>query len=256
MRVSTNSRSEPVCAGGQYGSYHESSTGEVACGGEYGSYHEGRTGKVCAGGQYGSYHESSTGEVACGGEYGSYHEGRTGEVCAGGQYASYHEGRIGEIACGGQYRSYHKSQTGQVCFGGLYRPTSFESLDAVASGDPGVGAAVKSSDQTVRLMIFGGSDHKTYLGCLTCSEYDADSVYNEYGTHGSAYSNESIWNQYGDYGSKYSSEGACNPYADDPPVIVDQNGKYYGRLSLNTYHSESGIGTKFYDWLRKKVCGH
>jgi len=46
-----------------------------------------------------------------------------------------------------------------------------------------------------------------------------------------------------------------NPYANDPPVIVDQNGKYYGRLSLNRYHPELGIGAKLYDWLKGDVCG-
>ena len=103
-------------------------------------------------------------------------------------------------------------------------------------------------------MIFGGEDHKTYLGCLTCSEYSADSVRNKFGDNGSQFSDTSIWNRFSDYGSKFSSFGACNPYADDPPVIVDQNGKYYGRLSLNKYHAELGIGTKLYDWL-KGVCG-
>jgi hypothetical protein len=103
-------------------------------------------------------------------------------------------------------------------------------------------------------MIFGGENHKTYLGCLTCSEYEPDSVKNKYGENGSQYSTTSIWNPYSDFGSKYSSVGACNPYADDPPVIVDQNGKYYGRLTLNRYHPELGIGNKLYDWLTG-ICG-
>jgi len=119
---------------------------------------------------------------------------------------------------------------------------------------PNVGASPSSVAGTVKLMIFGGSDHKVYLGCLNCSEQADDSVSNKFGTNGSPYSDESIWNQFGDYGSKYSSESACNPYADDPPVIVDQNGKYYGRLSLNVYHPESGVGVKFHDWLANKVC--
>ena len=103
-------------------------------------------------------------------------------------------------------------------------------------------------------MIFGGEDHKTYLGCLTCAEYSADSVRNKFGANGSQFSGTSIWNHFSDYGSKYSALGACNPYADEPPVIVDQNGKYYGRLTLNKYHAELGIGTKLYSWL-EGVCG-
>ena len=117
------------------------------------------------------------------------------------------------------------------------------------------GAAGATQNQPPKLMIFGGADHKAYLGCLNCSEYAMDSVSNKYGQNGSQYSSESIWNQYGEYGSHYSSEGACNPYANDPPVIVDQAGKYYGRLSLNAYHPEFGMGAKFYDWPKHEVCG-
>lgn len=91
-------------------------------------------------------------------------------------------------------------------------------------------------------MIFGGSGHKTYLGCLSCSEYATDSVFNEYGQHGSEYSTESIHNEYGQYGSRYSAYSPCNPYASDPPVVVDQNGNYYGRLTVNRYHAEGTFG--------------
>jgi hypothetical protein len=103
-------------------------------------------------------------------------------------------------------------------------------------------------------MVFGGVDHKTYLGCLSCSEYATDSIMNSYGTHGSAYSIESIWNHYSEFGSAYSMYGACNPYASDPPVIVDQGGNYYGRLTVNQYHPERGTGTKYLDWLTNSVC--
>src|SRR5260370_38838797 len=43
-----------------------------------------------------------------------------------------------------------------------------------------------------KLMIFGGRDHKVYLGCLNCSEYASDSVRYKYGDHGSPYSSTSI----------------------------------------------------------------
>jgi hypothetical protein len=160
------------------------------------------------------------------------------------------------VACGGQYTSFHKGSTGKVCFGGLCQPASFSNLNLGAPSRETTGTSASAARQATKLMVFGGENHKTYLGCLNCSEYEPDSVNNKFGENGSPYSSSSIWNHYGDYGSLYSSEGACNSYADDPPVIVDQNGKYYGRLSLNTSHSEFGIGATFYDWLKKKVCGH
>ena len=84
-----------------------------------------------------------------------------------------------------------------------------------------------------KLLLFGGEDHKTFLGCLTCSEFSADSVKNTYGSFGSSYSTTSVINPYSPFGSPYGQFSACNPYASDPPVIVDPDGKYYGRLSVS-----------------------
>lgn len=123
-----------------------------------------------------------------------------------------------------------------------------------ASAAQGVAGASASEAPTGKLMLFGGINHKVYLGCLNCSQYAADSVFNEYGQHGSRYSSESIWNHYSEYGSAYSTYGSCNAYATDPPVIVDASGKYYGRLSLNRYHAELGVGARYYNWLLQTVC--
>jgi hypothetical protein len=108
--------------------------------------------------------------------------------------------------------------------------------------------------QRPKLLLFGGEGHKTYLGCLNCSQYSADSVTNTYGTHGSVYSNESIWNHFNEFGSQFTNFGVCNLYATDPPVIVDGDGKFYGRLTMNQYHPERGIGANFSEWLADKVC--
>lgn len=132
-------------------------------------------------------------------------------------------------------------------------PAARRNIGAIATG-AAQGASGVSPSGTAKLMLFGGADHRTYLGCLNCSEYAADSVLNEYGQHGSPYASESIWNHYSDYGSAYSMYGACNAYATDPPVIVDSAGKYYGRLTLNRYHSELGVGASYYNWLTQRVC--
>jgi hypothetical protein len=116
-------------------------------------------------------------------------------------------------------------------------------------------AAAAAAAPVAKLMLFGGDGHKTYLGCLNCSEYATDSVFNRYGDHGSPYSLESISNRYSEFGSPYSMYGACNRYASDPPVIVDSNGMYYGRLTLNTYHAEIASGRQYVSWLAA-VCEH
>lgn len=106
-----------------------------------------------------------------------------------------------------------------------------QGLAATQPGAEPAGLGLAGNGQ--ELLIFGGEGHKTFLGCLTCSKFSADSVMNQYGTYGSKYGAESVLNPYGPHGSKFSTTGACNPYAADPPVIVDRAGNYYGRLSLN-----------------------
>lgn len=89
--------------------------------------------------------------------------------------------------------------------------------------------------QAQSLHLYGGPSHKTYLGCLNCSSYDRDSIWNEYGTYGSSYNLNSIWNQYGQYGGSYSLYSPFNEYTLTPPIIVDKNGNSYGYLTANIY---------------------
>lgn len=88
------------------------------------------------------------------------------------------------------------------------------------------------------LLIYGGEDHDVYLGKLNASEYDSESIWNEYGRFGSKYNSNSIWNEYGRYGSSYSSYSPFNEYATYPPIIVDSQGNFYGYFTLNKYKSQ------------------
>ncbi|HEY6346669.1 MAG TPA: hypothetical protein VIY49_34705 [Bryobacteraceae bacterium] len=105
-----------------------------------------------------------------------------------------------------------------------------------------------------KLMIFGGPNRRVYLGCLNCSQISTDSVLNPAGEHGSPVFQESVYNHAGPYGSLVSPESACNPVANDPPMILDQSGRYYGRLTLNRLTPQIGIGLQFFAWLNR-VCG-
>lgn len=97
--------------------------------------------------------------------------------------------------------------------------------------------APAASAQTPALLVFGGDDHKTFLGCLNCNKYSAGSVCNEYGANGSKYNTTSIWNPYGTFGSKYSHGSPWNQYSTAAPIVVDNSGQSYGYLSANKYHS-------------------
>lgn len=95
-------------------------------------------------------------------------------------------------------------------------------------------AATRGAQRAPELNVFGGKNNQVFLGCLTCSEYDPNSVHNPYGLYGSKYSLTSIANPDSDYGSPTALESACNPYALNAPVILNRDGNYYGQLTVNT----------------------
>jgi hypothetical protein len=92
--------------------------------------------------------------------------------------------------------------------------------------------------QTAALLLFGGDDHKTFLGCLNCSQFDSGSICNEFGTQGSDFSSESIWNDFGEFGSNFSTKSPWNEFSTSGPVIVDKDGNFYGRMTANQFVSD------------------
>ena len=109
------------------------------------------------------------------------------------------------------------------------------------------------SNASDKIMLFGNENNTKYLGCLTCSKYESDSVHNKYGQFGSKYNSDSIYNKYGQFGSKYSQYGACNPYASNPPVVVDESGGFYGYLSMNS-NLALVENLDLLAWLKYNVC--
>ena len=100
----------------------------------------------------------------------------------------------------------------------------------------GIALSPALAQDNVALLLFGGSDHKTFLGCMNCSKYDSGSICNKYGQQGSKYASDSIWNKYGNFGSRYSNESPWNKYASDPPAIVDKDGNFFGYFTANQYN--------------------
>jgi hypothetical protein len=94
----------------------------------------------------------------------------------------------------------------------------------------------RAKTQNVALLLFGGANHKTFLGCLNCARFDSSSVCNRLGEFGSRFSDTSIWNRFSDYGNRFANTGAWNRLATDPPVIVDRDGSSYGYFTANRYY--------------------
>ena len=109
------------------------------------------------------------------------------------------------------------------------------------------------------LLIYGGKDHDVYLGKLNASEYDSESIWNEYGKYGNEYNSNCIWNEYGKYGNEYSNYSPFNAYASYPPVLVDAQGNFYGYFTVNKYKSKRAnfelvnIICEYYEDIREDV---
>jgi hypothetical protein len=86
--------------------------------------------------------------------------------------------------------------------------------------------------QTPQLLLFD-DDHKTFLGCLNCPQFDKGSICDQYGEYGSQFDGGSIWNPMGNFGSAFSDASPWNQFSTSGPVIVDKSGKSYGRFTAN-----------------------
>lgn len=97
-----------------------------------------------------------------------------------------------------------------------------------------------ATSAATELLLFGGSNHDQFLGCLGCGKYDSGSVCNKYGK-GGRYDSDSIFNRYGTFGSRYSDSSPWNRYTSSAsvPVLVDRAGKFYGYLTINVHRSDS-----------------
>lgn len=118
--------------------------------------------------------------------------------------------------------------------------------------------ALPASAAAKDILIFGGDGHKEFLGCLSCSKMSGDSVFNEFSKHG--WSNGfGTWSEFGKFGSEFGNFSACNEFASDPPVLVDADGNFYGRLTISEVKSGSicgATGSERACIALKVMCAH
>jgi len=87
----------------------------------------------------------------------------------------------------------------------------------------------------ISLYLYGGNNNSVYLGCLTCNQYDNESICNKFGTYGNSFNNLSIWNQFGTYGNSFNSYSPWNSFSSYGPVIIGSNGFNYGYFTTNAF---------------------
>lgn len=83
------------------------------------------------------------------------------------------------------------------------------------------------------LYIYGGWDHKIYLGKFNASEFDSESIWNEFSEFGNMYDPYCIWNPNGEFGSEYSDYSPFNAYANYPPGLYDRYNNFYGYFTAD-----------------------
>jgi len=77
----------------------------------------------------------------------------------------------------------------------------------------------------------------TKLGTLDLMK-GADSIFNEFGKHGSKFAVHSIWNEFGLYGGEFSIHSPFNEFTTSPPMLY-YRGNAVCFLSANTFKPSS-----------------
>lgn len=117
------------------------------------------------------------------------------------------------------------------------------------------------------LLIFGGSGHDQFLGCLACNEFSSKSICNDFGPYGNEFSTQGMWNGFSGFGNEFSSSSPWNEFStsNSVPVVVDESGNFYGYFTINDMRSDavsfSGTLAKMYQYadgdlekVRKMLC--
>ncbi len=79
-------------------------------------------------------------------------------------------------------------------------------------------------------------------------------MFNEFSKYGNEFGRHSIFNKFSKYGGEFSSYSSCNEFASHPPVVVDEDGNFYGYLSVNKFNIKRIKDYDLLAWLKYKVC--
>jgi hypothetical protein len=84
-------------------------------------------------------------------------------------------------------------------------------------------------------------DTKSSWGWLSGGELETNSAWNEFSRYG-FHNIFSTWNDFGNYASHIVANRHVTSLPPIPSVLVDRNGNYYGRLSVNQYINDGICG--------------
>ena len=111
-------------------------------------------------------------------------------------------------------------------------------LGAALTGSPQAFSGSRNSGNgqiEADLLLYGGTRHRRFLGCLSCEKTDERSIWNREGEFGSLTGKYSIWNESGSYGSKYNTFSPWKKFSASPPLILDKNRNFYGYFTVDRF---------------------
>lgn len=89
------------------------------------------------------------------------------------------------------------------------------------------------NNSNTELLIYGGENNRTFLGCINCSDSGSDSIWNLYSGFGSEHDANSIWNEHGEFSGIHGKYSPFNKYSSNPPILVDRQGNFYGYFTAD-----------------------
>jgi hypothetical protein len=144
--------------------------------------------------------------------------------------------------------TWHVSATGIDSNGRAFTATSAE----VAVNPPTVTPPPLATP--VRYEVWGGPNRTLFLGCWSCNEFAAESVFNQFGRYGSRFSQTSLWNHFSQYGSEFNTNSACNQFATNPPILLNTSTNRYTELTLNQFRPFAERDPAVVGFLRATIC--
>jgi len=95
-----------------------------------------------------------------------------------------------------------------------------------------------STASAQKVYILGGENRDFFLGCITCTQFHDESIWNKNGIYGTPNNDVSIWSEFSEYGNEFSNYSPWNEFATKPPALYDDEGNFYGYFTRNVYYKE------------------
>jgi hypothetical protein len=91
------------------------------------------------------------------------------------------------------------------------------------------------------LLLFGGSNHKDFLGCINCPSHDTKSICNDYAEFGNKFF-ANMWNPFSSpYGNAFLPSSPWNEFSgsNEVPILADRQGNFLGFFTINSSRKDA-----------------